>query len=101
MINILLSFVLFLLSLSAYLGTKIRKLIFAVGAFGLFSIHSIIDLLEDRKQSFDAPFMDIILSSIILVILVLFFLAIIKRRQEASWLLTFLEMKYCKHKRQA
>lgn len=75
-----LAFVLFLLSLSAYLATKIKKLIFAVGAFGLFSISALIDILEDTIEVFDAPYMDLVLSLIMLSVLILFFLAIIQRK---------------------
>jgi hypothetical protein len=75
-----LSFVLFLLSLSAYLVTKVKKLIFAVGAFGLFTLHAFIDFLEDAVQAFDTIFVDSILSTIMLAILILFFLAIIKSK---------------------
>lgn len=75
-----LAFVLFLLSLSAYLATKVKKLIFAVAAFGLFTISAAIDVLEDTISIFDPPYMDLVLSFIMLSILVLFFLAIIQRR---------------------
>lgn len=75
-----LSFVLFILSLSAYLVTKVKKLIFAVGAFGLFTLHALIDLLEDVVQAFDTIFVDSTLSAIMLAILILFFLAIMKVR---------------------
>jgi hypothetical protein len=76
----ILSFILFLLSLSAYLATKVKKLIFAVGAFGLFAISATIDVLEDKIPIFDPPFMDLVLSFIMLSVLVLFFLAIIQRK---------------------
>jgi hypothetical protein len=77
---VILSSLLFLLSLSAYLTTRFKRLIFAVGAFGLFSLYSIVDYLEDLVPFFDAPYLDIIWSSIILAILVLFFLAITRRK---------------------
>jgi len=76
----ILSFVLFLLSLSAYLATRVRKLLFAVGAFGLFAISAAIDVLEDKIPVFEPPYMDLVLSFIMLTILVLFFLAIIQRK---------------------
>jgi hypothetical protein len=76
----ILSFILFLLSLSAYLATKVKKLIFAVGAFGLFTVSAAIDVLEDKISIFDPPYMDLLLSFLMLSILVLFFLAIIQRK---------------------
>jgi hypothetical protein len=77
---IILSFILVLLSLSAYLVTKFKRLLFAVGAFGLFFLYSVLDLLEDLVPFFDTPYTDIISSSVLLAILILFFLAITKRK---------------------
>jgi hypothetical protein len=70
---IILSFILVLLSLSAYLVS-------AVGAFGLFFLYSVVDFLEYLVPFFDTPYTDIISSSILLAILILFFLAITKRK---------------------
>jgi hypothetical protein len=71
---------LFVLSISAYRTIKLKKMIFAIAAFGLFAVESFIDYLEDVLPSFDAPYIDILLAIISLTILILFFLAFVKRR---------------------
>ena len=71
---------LFALSLSAYKTIRLKKMIFAIAAFGLFAIESFIDYLEDVIPALETPYIDILLAIISLVILVLFFLAFIKRR---------------------
>ncbi len=71
---------LFALSISAYRIIKLKKMIFAIAAFGLFAVESFIDYLEDVLPSFDAPFIDILLAIISLAILILFFLAFVKRK---------------------
>jgi hypothetical protein len=71
---------LFALSISAYRTIKLKKMIFAIAAFGLFAVESFIDYLEDVIPAFDTPYIDILLAIISLVILVLFFFAFIKRR---------------------
>jgi hypothetical protein len=77
---IIISFILVLLSLSAYLVTKFKRLLFAVGAFGLFFLYSVVDFLEDLVPFIETPYTDIISSSILLAVLILFFLAITKRK---------------------
>ena len=71
---------LFALSISAYKTIHLKKMIFAIAAFGLFAIESFIDYLEDVLPILDTPYIDILLAIISLAILVLFFLAFIKRR---------------------
>ena len=71
---------LFALSLSAYRTIQLKKMIFAVAAFGLFAVESFIDYLEDVVPILDSPYVDLLLAIISLVILILFFLAFIKRR---------------------
>ncbi len=71
---------LFALSLSAYRTIKLKKMIFAVAAFGLFAVESFIDYLEDVVPILDSPYVDLLLAIISLVILILFFLAFIKRK---------------------
>ena len=75
-------FALFLLalSLSAYRTIQLKKMIFAVAAFGLFAVESFIDYLEDVVPILDSPYVDLLLAIISLVILILFFLAFIKRK---------------------
>ncbi|HET7642781.1 MAG TPA: hypothetical protein VFK40_04680 [Nitrososphaeraceae archaeon] len=71
---------LFALSISAYKTIHLKKLIFAISAFGLFAVESFIDYLEDILPILDTPYIDILLAFISLAILVLFFLAFIKRK---------------------
>lgn len=71
---------LFALSLSAYRTIQLKKMVFAVAAFGLFAVESFIDYLEDVVPILDSPYVDLLLAIISLVILILFFLAFIKRR---------------------
>ena len=71
---------LFALSISAYKTIHLKKLIFAIAAFGLFAGESFIDYLEDVLPILDTPYIDILLAIISLAILVLFFLAFIKRK---------------------
>ena len=71
---------LFALSISAYKTIRLKKMIFAIAAFGLFAVESFIDYLEDVVPVLDAPSIDILLAIISLTILVLFFLAFIKRK---------------------
>ena len=71
---------LFALSLSAYKIIRLKKMIFAIAAFGLFAVESFIDYLEDVVPILDSPYIDLLLAIISLVILILFFLAFIKRK---------------------
>ncbi|HJS65360.1 MAG TPA: hypothetical protein VJ767_10960 [Nitrososphaeraceae archaeon] len=71
---------LFALSISAYRTIHLKKMIFAIAAFGLFAVESFIDYLEDVLPAFDTPYIDILLAIISLAILSLFFLAFVKRR---------------------
>lgn len=71
---------LFALSLSAYKTIRLKKMIFAIAAFGLFAVESFIDYLEDVVPILDSPYIDLLLAIISLVILILFFLAFIKRK---------------------
>ncbi|NOJ30183.1 MAG: hypothetical protein DA328_08470 [Nitrososphaeraceae archaeon] len=71
---------LFVISISAYKIIKLKKMIFAVSAFGLFAVQSFIDYLEDVVPILDTPYIDILLTILSLAILLLFFLAFVKRR---------------------
>ena len=69
---------LFALSLSAYRNSRLKNLIYAVGAFFLFVIFLIYEYME-HTYDFDSPLTDVVVPLVILAILVLFFLGIIKR----------------------
>jgi len=76
-----LSLLLLALSISAYRNTGIKKILYAIVAFGLFAFFLLYEYLEHTfKKSFNTPYTDIIIPSMSLAILVLFFLAIIRKR---------------------
>ena len=74
------SLVLFALAITAYRNTKIKKILFAAAAFGLFGIQLLVDSLEDYVGFLDGQYVDILGPIITLTILVLFFVAIVKKR---------------------
>ena len=55
---------LFALSISAYRTIQLKKMIFAIAAFGLFAVESFIDYLEDVVPILDTPYIDILLAII-------------------------------------
>lgn len=68
------------LSLSAYSKTKLKKIIYAAIAFGLFAVQLFFDYLEDAVPSFETAYNDIIFYAMTLAILVLFFVAVVRRK---------------------
>jgi hypothetical protein len=67
------------LSISAYLKTRLNKILFAAAAFALFGIQLLIESLEENIEFLDTQFVSIITSAVTLGILVLFFFAIVKK----------------------
>ena len=74
------SIVLFTLSIIAYKTTGLKKLVYAAGAFALFSFQLFFEYVEDSYDFFKDYQTDIILSAITLGVLILFFLAIVKKK---------------------
>jgi hypothetical protein len=74
------SVILFALAITAYRNTKIKKILFAAAAFGLFAIQLLVDSLEDYIEFLEEQYIDILVPLITLAILVLFFVAIVKKR---------------------
>lgn len=68
------------LSISAYLKTRLNKILFAAAAFALFGIQLLVESLEENIEFLDTEFISIITSAMTLGILVLFFLAIVKKK---------------------
>ena len=68
------------LSISAYRKTRLKAIVYAAVAFGLFAVQIFFDYLEDAVEGFDTPYNDIIFLGITLAILVLFFIAIVRKR---------------------
>ena len=75
------SILLLLLSLSAYKETKIKSILYASAAFGLFAGSLFVETLEDYYELLDSVFSSLLVSSITLAILILFFMAIIRRNR--------------------
>ena len=67
------------LSISAYMKTRLNKILFAAAAFALFGIQLLIESLEENIEFLDTQFISIITSAMTLGILLLFFLAIVKK----------------------
>ena len=68
------------LSISAYRKTRLKAIIYAAVAFGLFAVQIFFDYLEDAVEGFETPYNDIIFLGITLAILVLFFMAIVRKK---------------------
>lgn len=68
------------LSLSAYSKTRLKKIIYAAVAFGLFAVQLFFDYLEDAVPAFETAYNDIIFYAMTLAILVLFFVAVVRRK---------------------
>jgi hypothetical protein len=57
-----------------------KRILFAAGAFALFTIQLFLDYIEELFNFLEEGVTDIILSLITLSILILFFMAIVKRK---------------------
>lgn len=68
------------LSISAYRKTRLKSIVYAAIAFGLFAAQLFFDYLEDAVAGWEQPFNDVIFYAMTLAILVLFFLAIVRRK---------------------
>jgi hypothetical protein len=74
------SIILLALSITAYRNTGLKKIKYAIVAFGLFAAFLLDEYLETTfKASVYILFTDLILPSMTLAVVVLFFLAIIKK----------------------
>ena len=73
-IGAIFSVTLLALSISAYKNTGLKKIKYAIVAFGLFAFFLLYEYLEHTfKTLFNTPYTDIIIPSLSLAILVLFF----------------------------
>jgi hypothetical protein len=73
------SILLLALSISAYRRTRMRRLIYASIAFGLFAVQLFLEYLEDTVESFETAYSGVIFYAITLAILLLFFVSIVRR----------------------
>lgn len=78
----ILGFSLFLLGLTikSYIVSGLKKILFAAGAFGLFSINLFFEYAEETFDWFEDLESEIISAFIFLIILILFFVAIVKKK---------------------
>jgi len=74
------SLILFGLTIKAYVVSGLKKILFAAGAFGLFSINLFFEYAEETFDWFEDTESEIISTFIFLIILILFFVAIIKKK---------------------
>lgn len=75
------SILLLLLSLSAYKETRVKSILYASAAFGLFAVSLFVETLEDYIENLDSVFSSLLVSCITLAILILFFMAIVRRNK--------------------
>lgn len=75
------SILLFILSINAYLKTKLKIILYASTAFILFTIQLVFEILGDTFSNIETPMNEIIVSSITLAILILFFLAVVRKNR--------------------
>ena len=68
------------LTIKAYTTSGLKKILFAAGAFGLFSVNLFFEYAEETFDWFEDTESEIITALIFLTILILFFLAIIKKK---------------------
>lgn len=74
-----LSLLLLALSVSAYRNTGIKKILYAIAAFGLFAAFLFYEYLESVFEFLEETYSDLILPSMTFGVLVLFFLAIVRK----------------------
>ena len=74
-----LSLLLLALSVTAYRNTGIKKIKYAIAAFGLFAAYLFSEYLEHVFTFLEETYADIILASMVFGVLVLFFLVIVKK----------------------
>ncbi|HEX9318863.1 MAG TPA: hypothetical protein VF884_08005 [Nitrososphaeraceae archaeon] len=83
--TMVLAIILSMLSITGYKKNKLKKMLYAAIAFGLFAIFALYQYVEENFleanviETIDNPATDLILPAIPLVILLLFFLALIKK----------------------
>jgi hypothetical protein len=83
--TMMLAIILSMLSITGYRKNKLKKMLYAAIAFGLFAIFALYQYVEENYleanviETIDNPATDLILPAIPLVILLLFFLALIKK----------------------
>jgi hypothetical protein len=74
------SLLLLALSISAYRRTRVKRLVYAAIAFGLFAVQLFFEYLEHIVTSFEPLYDTLIFPGITLAILVMFFLASVSRK---------------------
>ncbi len=72
------SIILFVMSITAYRNTHMKKIAFAAVAFALFSVQLFIEYYSEATSIFEDQ-LDLILPIITLLILLLFFFGVVKK----------------------
>ena len=68
------------ISISAYVKTGLKRILFAAAAFALFGVQLLVESLEENFEFLlDTEFISIVTASMTLGILILFFLAIARK----------------------
>jgi|YelNatPaOPRAMG01_1025707.scaffolds.fasta_scaffold24930_4 hypothetical protein len=75
----LFALILLLISTSAYYRSRQKRLLFVLGAFGLYFFKVIVEHIDIIIPNIETSFLDLLLALIDFVILLLFFLAIVIR----------------------
>ena len=75
----MLSLLLMALSISAYRNTGLKKIAYAIAAFGLFAGYSFYEYLEVPYEFLESTYSDAISPFMAFGVLILFFLAIAKK----------------------
>jgi hypothetical protein len=76
------SILLLALSVSAYRDTGMKRIKYAIVAFGLFAIFLFYEFIDKFFRGLDSAYADIIVAPIVLAIVILFFLGIVKKDRQ-------------------
>ncbi len=74
------SIILFVMAITVYRNTHVKRIAFAAVAFALFAVQLFIEYVDEAIHILEDQ-IDIILSLITLVILLLFFFAVVKKKR--------------------
>jgi hypothetical protein len=73
------SILLLALSISAYRDTGMKRIKYAIVAFGLFAVFLFYEFIDNFFRGLNTAYADIIVAPIVLAIVILFFLGIVKK----------------------
>jgi chromate transport protein ChrA len=76
------SILLLALSISAYRDTGMKRIKYAIVAFGLFAVFLFYEFIDNFFRGLNTAYADIIVAPIVLAIVILFFLGIVKKDRQ-------------------